>query len=172
MFRKHPIVMRKGLIYASIGLLIGPLTTTFLTTSLGTKLFGQQAMPTMGFFYVSLVFSFVIALVLFFPSWMSWYFSVYIITNKRFIQIFHKGFFQKSYSDMPLQQIQSVNYTVKGFQQTVLGFGTILVQTYLGDILMNDMHKPAQLTKEINTILIEQDVHTVQYPAEQEGDES
>jgi len=73
---------------------------------------------------------------------------------------------------MPLQQIQSVNYTVKGFQQTVLGFGTILVQTYLGDILMNDMHKPAQLTKEINTILIEQDVSTVQYPAEQEGEES
>jgi hypothetical protein len=39
MFRKHPVVMRKGLIIASAGLLVGPLLTTLLTTEFGMKIF-------------------------------------------------------------------------------------------------------------------------------------
>jgi hypothetical protein len=32
LFRKHPVVMRKGLVIGSVGLLVGPLLTTLLTS--------------------------------------------------------------------------------------------------------------------------------------------
>lgn len=85
-FRKHPIVMRKGLVIGSLGLLVGPLYTLVLTYSNSTN------PPTMTFFYLSFLASVVLSAVLFFPAWMSWHFSVFIVTTQRFIQITQKGF--------------------------------------------------------------------------------
>src|SRR5438105_3898140 len=79
-FRKHPIVMRKGLILAAFGTLVGPLYTLILTYV------DKSSPPTLGFFFISLLASFVFAWLLIFPWWVRWYFSVYIMTNKRFIQ--------------------------------------------------------------------------------------
>ena len=43
-FRRHPIVMRKGLIFGSVGLLVGPLYTLILTYA------NVDNPPTMNFF--------------------------------------------------------------------------------------------------------------------------
>ncbi len=146
-FRKHPIVMRKGLVLGSLGLLVGPLYTLILTyTNTATP-------PTMTFFYLSFLVSIGIALLLFFPSWMSWYFSVFIVTDQRFIQITQKGFFSRSVVDMGLNQIQMVNYEVKGLQETLLGYGTIMMQTFVGDLLIHYIHHPAKIQKHLLEIL-------------------
>ena len=172
MFRKHPVVMRKGLVISSVGLLVGPLLTTVLASDFGMRLFKMETPPTMGFFFGSLLLSFVLGALLFFPSWMGWYFSIYLVTNQRFIQVYQKGFFHKSVADTPLSQIQSVNYEVSGIQETLLGFGTIVVQTYLGDIVMHEMHKPAETSRLITDVLRQQGIDTVEYQATQEAKDS
>src|ERR1700739_2952205 len=86
-FRKHPIVMRKGLVLGSFGLLVGPLYTLILTYV------HPNSPPTLTFFYLSFLLILAISAVLFFPAWMSWYYSVFIVTDQRFIQITQKGFF-------------------------------------------------------------------------------
>ncbi len=48
-----------------------------------------------------------------------------------------------------------MNYQVVGIQETLLGFGTVIIQTYLGDIVINDVHKPQEITKELSLILRE-----------------
>lgn len=146
-FRKHPIVMRKGLVVGSLGLLVGPLYTLFLTYSNSTN------PPSMTFFYLSFLVSVVLSGLLFFPSWMSWYFSVFIVSNQRFIQITQKGFFHRSVVDMGLNQIQMVNYEVKGLQETLLGYGTIMMQTFVGDLLIHYIHHPAKIQKHLLEIL-------------------
>lgn len=146
-FRKHPIVMRKGLIFGSLGLLVGPVYTLILTYA------NTTTPPTMGFFYISFLVSMGISALLFFPSWMSWYFSVFIVTNQRFIQITQRGFFSRSVVDMGLSQIQMVNYEVKGFQETLLGYGTIMMQTFVGDLLIHYIHHPAKIQKRLLEIL-------------------
>jgi hypothetical protein len=151
--RKHPVVMRKGLILGSVGLLVGPMLTTILTTDFGMKLFRMAEPPTLNFFYLSILGSFILAALLFFPTWMSWYFSVYILTTQRFIQVKQQGFFDKSMVDIGLDTISMVNYEVKGIQETLLGFGTIRVQTYVGELILKDMHHPAALQKEITTVM-------------------
>lgn len=146
-FRKHPIVMRKGLIWGSLGLLVGPLYTLILTYV------HSSSPPTMTFFYLSFVASLIISGLLFFPAWMSWYYSVFIVTDQRFIQITQKGFFHRSVVDMGLAQIQMVNYEVAGLQETLLGFGTIMMQTIVGDLVIHYLHHPQKIQKRMLEIL-------------------
>lgn len=141
MFRKHPVVMRRGLIYFMLAILLGTVPS-FIK-------------PELPYFYGGLGAGFILGIIVMFPSWVYWYFSVNIMTDQRFIQIVQKGFFKKRYSDIGINQIQSINYEVVGVQETLLGFGTIVIQTYLGDIIINDVHKPQDTTKELSLILRE-----------------
>ena len=157
-FRKHPIVMRKGLVIGSLGLLVGPLYTLILTYT------QPNNPPSMTFFYVSFLASVALSALLFFPSWMSWHFSVFIVTTERFIQITQKGFFHRSVVDMGLNQIQMVNYEVKGLQETLLGYGTIMMQTFVGDLLIHYIHHPAKTQKHSLEILRKEGVEAAGMP--------
>lgn len=147
MFRKHPIVMRNGLILASIGLIIGPVYVTILTYA------RPNNPPSMQFFFMSLLVSVLISSILFFPSWITWYFSVYALTDKRLMQIKQKGFFNRALVDISNDQISMVNYEIKGLQETLLGFGTITVQTYVGELVIKDVGHPKKIHKELTTAL-------------------
>lgn len=157
-FRRHPVVMRKGLILFSIGPLLGVLPAAIW--------------PTMGFgmFFGGLAAGFVLGLLLFFPGWISWYYSVFIVTDQRFIQITQKGLFHRSVVDIGINQIQMVNYEVAGMQETLLGFGTIMMQTYMGELLIHDVHHPEHIQKKLLKILRDKGVITSSYPLS--GDDS
>ncbi|CAM6000320.1 unnamed protein product [Sphagnum balticum] len=138
-FHKHPLVMRRGLILGLLGPLVGVLPALhFLSISS---------------FIIGLIAGSVLGGIVFLPSWVGWHFSVFIVTDQRFMQITQKGFFHRSVADLALSQIQSVNYEIAGLQETMLGFGTIKMQTYVGDLIIHDVHKPARVQKEILTIL-------------------
>ena len=102
------------------------------------------------------------------PSWISWYYSVFIVTDQRFIQVTQKGFFNKSVVDIGLHQIQMINYEVAGIQESLLGFGTIMMQTYMGDLVIHDLHHPAKIQKKIIHILRDLGVLSGQFAANQQ----
>lgn len=140
-FHRHPVVMRKGLVFGMLGPLIGILPAAIN--------------PNLGFsyFFGGLLVGCALGLAIFLPSWIGWYFSIFIITDQRFIQITQKGLFHRSVGDIALSQIQSVNYEVDGLQETLLGFGTIKMQTYIGDMEIKDVHHPAKIQKRMLNIL-------------------
>lgn len=160
-FRKHPIVMRKGLVLACLAVLLGTVPALIK--------------PEMSYFFGGLAAGFVLAFVVFFPSWISWYYSVYIVTNQRLIQITRKGLFHKTVVDMNLDQIQSMNYQVAGFQATMLGFGTIMIQTYMGDLIIHEVHHPEKVQKKIAMVLRDQGISakilTARPEEQEEGNE-
>jgi hypothetical protein len=141
LFRKHPVVMRKALVFGSLLLLIGVLPAL--------------AYPTMLVFFGGLAIGLILFLMVFFYSWMGWYFSVYIVTNQRFIQSTQKGLWKHSVVDIGLDKIQTISYEINGLQETMLGFGTIVVQTYVGDLVIHDVHKPKVIQKRMSHILRE-----------------
>ncbi len=159
-FRKHPIVMRVGLVLGSIGPLLGVIPAA-IKPELG-----------FGWFFGGLALGVLGGLILFFPSWIAWYYSVFIVTNQRFIQITQKGLFHRSVVDIGLSQVQMVNYEVAGFQQTLLGFGTIMMQTYMGDLVIHDIHHPAKVQKKLLKILRDEGVIANAYPAVADKDSS
>lgn len=78
---------------------------------------------------------------------------MFLVTNQRFIQMKQKGLFNRSVSDIALKQIQSLNYRIAGIEQTALGFGTIVMQSYLGDIVVHEVHHPEKTVGELSQIL-------------------
>ena len=156
-FRKHPVVMRKGLVLGLLGPLVGVVPAA-IDPNLG-----------FGWFFGGLALGFLLGFLLFFPSWIGWYFSVFIITNQRLIQITQKGLFHRSVVDMNLNQIQMVNYEIAGLQETLLGFGTIMMQTFVGDLVIHDVHHPAYIQKKILGILRDEGITTAQFAATSEN---
>ena len=143
-FRKHPVVMRRGFIIAMLAILLGTLPSLLN--------------PTYATYLIGLAIGLVLGALIMLPSWIGWFFSVFIVTDQRLIQITQKGLFHKSVIDMRLNQIQMVNYEIAGFQQTLLGFGTIMMQTYVGDLVIHDVHHPAAIQKKLLEILREQGI--------------
>jgi signal transduction histidine kinase len=156
-FRKHPVVMRKGLVLASLGPLLGVIPAA-VRPQLG-----------FGYFFGGLAAGFVLGFLLLFPAWLSWYYSLFIVTDQRLIQITQKGLFHRSVVDLGLGQIQMVNYEVAGLQETMLGFGTIMMQTYVGDLIIHDVHHPAKIQKKFQQILRDQGITNGGYPANKES---
>lgn len=156
-FHKHPIVMRKGLVLGMFGPLLG--------------IVPAAVKPDLGFgvFFGGLAAGLVLGGLLFAPAWIGWHFSVFVVTDQRFIQITQKGLFHRAVSDLGLQQIQSVNYEVSGLQETLLGFGTIKMQTYVGDVTIHDVHHPAKIQKRILSILRQEGVVTAAYPSQNQN---
>lgn len=149
-FRKHPIVMRKGLIIGSIALLLPMLYILALTFIYANN---PDKLPSVNSFYIALGIGFGLAALVMFPHWISWYYSIYIITNQRLIQITQKGMFRRSMVALGLDQIQMINYEIDGLEETLLGFGTIVVQTFVGSLTIHDVHHPAKTQKELLNIL-------------------
>ena len=71
-----------------------------------------------------------------------------------------------------LNQIQMVNYEIAGLQETLLGFGTIMMQTYVGDLTIHDIHHPAKIQKKLLNILRTEGVEVTDQPIEKEQTES
>lgn len=74
-----------------------------------------------------------------------WRYTVYIVTNQRLRQVTQKGLFGRDVVELGLSKVQSISYNVPGFTGEVLGFGTIVVQTYVGDLIINKVGHPAKI---------------------------
>lgn len=152
-FRKHPIVMRKGIVLAAFGLLAGMIPALIK--------------PTYGWFFGGLGIGFLLAVILIFPWWVKWYFSVYIMTDQRFIQQ-SRSLLQINFVDIGLEQIQMINYQIAGLEETLLHFGTITVQTYVGDLVIRQVHHPEKIQKKMVHILREIGIHPSQRPYQED----
>ena len=127
-FRRHFLTARKGLLWMLVCLAIGTLPLFMWK--------GDRRM-----FWVFLVFV-LVGLVGLFYSIILWYFSIYIVTDQRIRQVTQKGFFKKSVVDLGLDRIQSISYGVPGIIGGVFGFGTILIQTAVGDLVISMVPRP------------------------------
>jgi hypothetical protein len=129
-FHQHPIVMRKALMVGLIVLLVSALPLAFIIA----------VWP-----WWVLLTGFIIMMGILTYRWIGWYYSVFIVTNERLIQIKQKGFFDRRVTDISHSKIQSVNYEIKGMAATMLHYGTIIVQTYVGDLVLRFIHHPADV---------------------------
>jgi hypothetical protein len=142
LFRKHPIVMRKEIVIASGLLLLGSLPALIK--------------PTYAVFFGGLATGFILCALVMFYGWIGWFYSVYIVTDQRFIQISQKGLWKRSVVDIGLDKIQTISYEIAGIQEALLGFGTIVIQTYVGELVIHEVHHPQKTQKRMSHILREQ----------------
>jgi len=130
-YRRHPVVMRKGLLWLLVFWVAGLLPYSFWFYTEWAKWLLAAGLLAGG--------------VVMFWSWMGWFFSLIIISDQRLVQVTQEGLFRRTVVDIGLEKILSVNYQIAGIEQTALGFGTIVVQTYVGDLVLEYIHHPVSV---------------------------
>jgi len=84
--------------------------------------------------------------------WTDYYLDVWIITNKRLIDVDQKGLFRREIASLDLHKIQDVTSEVNGFVATMLEFGSIHVQTAGSEkeFVIHKIVDPNQTRKKLN----------------------
>lgn len=67
--------------------------------------------------------------ILIYGFWLDYYLDVFIITNKRIVDIEQSGLFGRTVADLRLNRIQDVTSETKGVVATLLHYGNVYVQT-------------------------------------------
>ncbi len=130
-FRRHVIAMRKGFYLLLIPFAISAIPPLIWQDNLALFL-----LPIAGL---------IIGLLFFCYHFIMWYFTIYIVTDQRIRQITQRGFFGKDVVELRLSKIQNISYNIPGFTGEMLGFGTIVIQTFVGDLVINKVEHPDQI---------------------------
>jgi uncharacterized membrane protein YdbT with pleckstrin-like domain len=141
LFRQHPLVMRKALIIGLLLILVGVLPLDF------PQVYSSEGLAAF-FTKVALIMPLVV-LAGWFYRWIGWYYTVYIVTDRRILEIKQTGFFNRKVAEWQLDGIQNMNYEIGGFQAVLFGFGDITARTYIGDLEMKTIHKPAEIHEQL-----------------------
>ncbi|MFA6250848.1 MAG: PH domain-containing protein [Candidatus Shapirobacteria bacterium] len=93
-----------------------------------------QYFPILDFFpanyqFIFILFWYIITFAIAFEHFLSWYFNVFIITEERVVDIDMYNLLYTKFSEAKLSMIQDVTATQGGVSQTVLNYGTVLIQT-------------------------------------------
>lgn len=131
MFRRHIFAMRKGFYCLAIPLIITAIPPLIWSNNLELFL-----LP---------VFGFLLGLIMFFYHFILWYFTMYIVTDQRIQQITQKGLFGKDVIELKLSKVQNISYNIPGFSGEVFKFGTIVIQTFVGDLVINKVEHPSEI---------------------------
>ena len=138
-FRRHIIAMRKGFYGLVIPFTIGSIPFLILSDRLELLWLAVGGLA--------------LGVLLFFYHWIGWYYSVFIVTNQRIQQTSQSGLFGKTVIDIGLSKIQNISYNVPGFTGEVLGFGTIVIQTYVGDMIIDKAEHPDKIYNKLQDAL-------------------
>lgn len=130
-FRRHIIAMRKGF----YGLLI-PFALTSIPPLIWSANLELFILPLVGLG---------IGLIIFFYHFIMWYFTVYIVSNERIRQVTQRGLFGKDVVELRLSKIQNISYNVPGFMGEIFKFGTIVIQTFVGDLVIHNVEHPGKI---------------------------
>ena len=93
--------------------------------------------------------------ILFFYHFLMWRYTYYIVTDQRIRQVTQKGFFGTDVVELSLSKIQNISYNIPGFTGEIFGFGTIVLQTYVGDMIIDLVDKPSKIYDKIQQAIFE-----------------
>ncbi len=127
-FRRHIIAMRKGFYLLLIPFAVSSVPPLIWQSNLELFL-----LPVGGL---------VIGGILFFYHFLMWRYTYYIVTDQRIRQVTQKGFFGTDVVELSLSKIQNISYNIPGFAGEIFKFGTIVVQTFVGDLIINNVEHP------------------------------
>ena len=130
-FRRHIIAMRKGF----YGLLI-PFAISAIPPLIWQDNLELFLLPIGGLLLGILIFSY---------HFVLWYYTVYIVTTERIRQVTQNGFFGTDVVELRLAKIQNISYNVPGFSGEVFGYGTIVIQTFVGDLVIHKAEHPEKI---------------------------
>ena len=123
--RRHWFIFFLETIFLVIFICLPFVVLTFLTTN---GVLETYPAITVWFKFATAAW-FLFTWVAFFILWTNFYLDVWIITNKRIIDVEQYALFRREIIEFRIENIQDVSIHVNGFIPTMLGYGDILAET-------------------------------------------
>ena len=91
----------------------------------------------------------VLALLLY--GFIDYYLDIYIVTDRRIVDIKQNGFFNREISELYLREVQDVKAKVDGFFPTTLHYGQVIIQTAgeIENFIFDSVSHPYAISKKI-----------------------
>lgn len=138
-FRRHMVSMRKGFYLLLIPFVISSIPP--LIWSFNLELF---ILPIIGL---------AIGLILFSYHFILWYFTIYIVTDQRIRQVTQRGLFGKDVIELRLSKIQNISYNIPGLSGEIFKYGTIIIQTFVGDLVIHNVEHPDEIYNKLQNAI-------------------
>lgn len=140
-FRRHIIAMRKGFYMLLLPLVVGAIPPLIWQDTLELFLLSVAGLVlgSIGFCY----------------HFLMWRYTYYIVTDQRIRQVTQKGFFGTDVVELSLAKIQNISYNIPGFSGEVFHFGTIVIQTFVGDLIIRNVDHPEQIYNQLQDAVSE-----------------
>lgn len=92
-----------------------------------------------------------VALGLFLYGIVDYYLDIYIVTDRRIVDIEQNGFFHRQISELYLREVQDVKAKVDGFFPTTLHYGQVIIQTAgeTENFIFDSIPHPYSISKKI-----------------------
>jgi len=90
-----------------------------------------------------------------FGRFLSWYFSVYIVTDRRIIDVDFHSILHKNISEAELSKVQDITHTSVGTKALLFNYGELKIQTAaeFSDIEFEQVPSPSEVHKIIGELL-------------------
>lgn len=138
-FRRHILTAKKGMFFAILLVILG------LTPYLLWPENKATVLVWVGFVLLGVLCGVY--------SYILWYFSYYLVTNERIRQVRQKGIFKKSVVDLELDKIHNISFEVPGIWGGIFGYGTIMIQTQVGDLILSSVSKPEKIYNRLQDVV-------------------
>ena len=151
--RRHWIIVFANMLFYAFLIFLPIAVAFFILQDPNQFIFTYETYP----FILLLSSSYLLFIWLFFyNSFLDYNLDVWIITNKRIINIEQKGLFNRVISEHELEKIQDVTGIQKGFWQTFFTFGDVHVQTAaeVERFLFKQINDPFEVVKTINLLIL------------------
>lgn len=104
-----------------------------------------------------LIFWYLIVFNFFFGNYLIWFFNVYLVTDKRIVDVDYARVFDVRVSDAPLFQIQDVTYDIGGVLQTMFNYGDVFIQTAaeIKEIEFERVPNPSVIQRKVSDLVAE-----------------
>jgi hypothetical protein len=99
--------------------------------------------------------------VLFYRGYARWGKTVFVVTDRRIIDVEQKGVFHRVVTEARYAQIDEVSYHIKGFFPTIFRYGAVRLQLHgsAADIQVDYVSRPSRVTDLINDLRSEHHEH-------------
>jgi uncharacterized membrane protein YdbT with pleckstrin-like domain len=124
--RRHPITL--WWLFVGIAIMFAaPVLVWLMLSAYQPNVLADQAMLTLILLGGSSFFLF--AWLFMFQNYLDYFLDIWIVTNKRVLNIEQTGLFARTVSELRLYRVQDVTSSVAGFIPTVFDYGNVEIQT-------------------------------------------
>ncbi len=124
--RRYWIDLATAFLFSAV-LLCVPVAIIFALTKSGANIFDNAFWGPVGTLILS-TYLLVVAVITM-AQISDYYLDSWIVTNERIINIEQMGLFSRKISEMRLNQVQDITSEMKGFLETFLTYGDVIIQT-------------------------------------------